>query len=107
MINLLDHLKDLKRIEDDFGILFQGQKFDPDPLSRAFGSDDFFTDGLDRFGTLKYQNGNKIFTIKCSGDNIHYLIKSKFNERFIITCKGRCKSFGDLYKIIKDNLSAD
>lgn len=107
MINLLDNLDSLKRIEYDFGILFQCQKFDPDPRSRAFGSDDYFTDGIDRFGTLKYQNGNKILTVKCSGDDIHYLVKSKFNERFIITCKGKCKSFSDLHKIIGDNISAN
>lgn len=102
MINLLENLEILEKIERKFGILFQGQKFDPDPRSSSFGEDDYFFDENFRYGTLKHQSPNHVLTVKCSGSDLCYLFKlnklelGKFKDIF----KGRCKSFNELYDVI-------
>jgi hypothetical protein len=81
MINLLDNFEILKKIEQKFGILFQGQKFDPDPRSSTFGENDYFVDENLRYGTLKHQCSDHVLTVKCSGSEICYMFKlNKLNN---------------------------
>jgi hypothetical protein len=105
VINLLENIQILHKIEDDFGITFRGQKFDPDPWSSNFGENDYFYDVEFRYGTLKHQNEYHVLTLKCQGNEISYLFKMNWDpdlKKFKDTFKGRVKDFYELYVIIKN-----
>lgn len=104
MINLLENLPILKKIEKDFKITFRGQKFDPDPWSSSFGENDYFADENFRYGTLKHQDQDHVLTLKCSGTELSYLFKLNWDEslgKFKDSFKGRCETFKDLYEVIR------
>lgn len=104
MINLLENLPILKKIEREFKITFRGQKFDPDPRSSSFKEDDYFMDQDYRYGTLKHQDDNHVLTLKCSGTELSYLFKLNWDgksRKFKDSFKGRAPSFEDLYEVIR------
>lgn len=104
MISLLSNLKILNKIQNDFGIIFRGQKFDPDPWSNNFKKDDYFEDQDSKYGTLKHQSESHVLTLKCSGNELSYLFKLNWDEnlnKFKDSFKGRVKSFEELYKVIQ------
>lgn len=104
MINLLENLPILKKIEREFKITFRGQKFDPDPRSSSFKEDDYFMDQDYRYGTLKHKDDNHVLTLKCSGTELSYLFKLNWDgksRKFKDSFKGRAPSFEDLYEVIR------
>jgi len=104
VINLLNNLAILNKIETDFGIVFRGQKFDPDPWSNNFGEEDYFFDAEFKYGTLKHQNEFHTLTLKCQGTEISYLFKLNWDpamNKYKDSFKGKVKNFEELYCIIR------